>query len=89
MFVIFSKRLLVPFNYTNIFDFLLQDWLAFSQGIAQLTFQGKLQFENGGAPLELDNFAFCKVMIISCYFVFVFTYELLKAIKKQISAGNE
>ena len=27
-----------------------------------MTFHGKLQFENGGAPLERDNFAFCKVM---------------------------
>ena len=27
-----------------------------------MTFQGKLQFENGGAPLERDNFAFCKVI---------------------------
>ena len=40
-----------------------QDWLAFTQGASQLTFQGKLQFENGGAPLEQDNYAFCKVMI--------------------------
>jgi len=45
----------------NFFPF--QDWLAFTQGAGQLTFQGKLQFENGGAPLEQDNFAFCKVMI--------------------------
>ena len=27
-----------------------------------MTFHGKIQFENGGAPLERDNFAFCKVM---------------------------
>jgi len=38
------------------------DWFAFTQGAGQLTFQGKLQFENGGAPLERDNFAFCKVL---------------------------
>ncbi|XP_078359794.1 uncharacterized protein LOC144644227 isoform X4 [Oculina patagonica] len=37
------------------------DWLAFTREGFQLTFQGKLQFENGGAPLEQDNFAFCKV----------------------------
>jgi len=49
----------VPSN----FSFPFQDWLAFTQGAGQLTFQGKLQFENGGAPLEQDNFAFCKVMI--------------------------
>jgi len=41
------------------------DWLAFTQGAGQLTFQGKLQFENGGAPLEQDNFAFCKVLNFS------------------------
>ncbi|XP_078357417.1 uncharacterized protein LOC144642326 [Oculina patagonica] len=35
------------------------DWLAFTRKGVQLTFQGKLQFENGGAPLEQDNFAFC------------------------------
>ena len=40
---------------------LFQDWLAFARGSVQHTFQGKLQFENGGAPLEQDNFAFCKV----------------------------
>ena len=40
-----------------------QDWLAFVRGGVQLTFQGKLQFENGGAPLEQDNFAFCKVKV--------------------------
>lgn len=45
-------------------NFLFQDWLALSPGVAQLTLQGKLQFENGGAPLEQDNFAFCKVIII-------------------------
>ena len=38
-----------------------QDWLAFAQGGVQLKFHGKLQFENGGAPLEQDNFAFCNV----------------------------
>ena len=27
-----------------------------------MTFHGKLQFENGGALLERDNFAFCKVI---------------------------
>ena len=27
-----------------------------------MTFHGKIEFENGGAPLERDNFAFCKVM---------------------------
>ncbi|KAL9984804.1 hypothetical protein ACROYT_G007139 [Oculina patagonica] len=37
------------------------DWLAFARGCAQLTFQGKLLFENGGAPLEQNNFAFCKI----------------------------
>ena len=40
---------------------LVQDWLAFTREGVQLTFQGKVQFENGGAPLEQDNFAFCKV----------------------------
>ena len=48
---------------TNQSCFLLQDWLAFAQGIGQLTFYGKLQYENGGAPLEQENFAFCKVTI--------------------------
>ena len=48
---------------TNQSGFLLQDWLAFAQGIGQLTFYGKLQYENGGAPLEQENFAFCKVTI--------------------------
>ncbi|CAH3043319.1 unnamed protein product [Porites lobata] len=38
------------------------DWLAFTQGTGEMTFHGKLQFENGGAPLERDNFAFCKVL---------------------------
>ena len=38
--------------------------MAFVQGGLQLTFQGKLQFENGGAPLEQDNFAFCKVNLL-------------------------
>ncbi|PFX12948.1 C-type lectin domain family 4 member M [Stylophora pistillata] len=37
-----------------------QDWLAFTHSGVQLTFQGKLLFENGGAPREQDNFAFCK-----------------------------
>ncbi|XP_022809623.1 uncharacterized protein LOC111346613 [Stylophora pistillata] len=37
------------------------DWLAFTHSGVQLTFQGKLLFENGGAPREQDNFAFCKV----------------------------
>ena len=36
--------------------------MAFTQGTGEMTFHGKLQFENGGAPLERDNFAFCKVM---------------------------
>ncbi|CAH3019585.1 unnamed protein product [Porites evermanni] len=38
------------------------DWLAFTQGTGEMTFHGKLQFENDGAPLERDNFAFCKVL---------------------------
>ena len=38
------------------------DWLAFTQGTGEMTFHGKIQFENGGAPLERDNLAFCKVM---------------------------
>ncbi|XP_068741931.1 uncharacterized protein [Montipora capricornis] len=38
------------------------DWTAFTQGPAQLTLNGKLLFENDGAPLERDNFAFCKVL---------------------------
>jgi len=41
------------------------DWLAFTQETGQLTFHGKLLFENGGAPLEQDNFAFCKVLNFS------------------------
>ena len=45
-------------NYNKL-TFFFQDWLAFVRGGVQLTFQGKLQFENGGAPLEQDNFAFC------------------------------
>ena len=36
--------------------------MAFTQGTGEMTFHGKIQFENGGAPLERDNFAFCKVM---------------------------
>ena len=36
--------------------------MAFTQGTGEMTFHGKLQFENGGASLERDNFAFCKVM---------------------------
>ncbi|RMX44590.1 hypothetical protein pdam_00002715 [Pocillopora damicornis] len=39
----------------------LKDWLALTHGGIQLTFHGKLLFENGGAPREQDNFAFCKV----------------------------
>ena len=35
--------------------------MAFTQGTGEMTFHGKIQFENGGAPLERDNFAFCKV----------------------------
>lgn len=42
---------------------LVQDWLAFTQGGVHLTFEGKLRVKNGGAPLEKDNFAFCKVML--------------------------
>ncbi|PFX12100.1 Versican core protein [Stylophora pistillata] len=38
-----------------------EDWLAFTHSGVQLTFQGKLLFENGGAPQAQDNFAFCKV----------------------------
>jgi len=34
-----------------------------TQGGVQLSFEGKLRFKNGGAPLEKDNFAFCKVML--------------------------
>jgi len=51
-------------NYNKLTRcFCFQDWLAFVRGGVQLTFQGKLQFENGGAPLEQDNFAFCKVKL--------------------------
>jgi len=39
---------------------LLVDWLAFAKGGDTFTFQGKLKFKNNGAPLEEDNFAFCK-----------------------------
>ena len=35
--------------------------MAFTQGTGEMTFHGKLQFENGEAPLERNNFAFCKV----------------------------
>ena len=69
LFVICCKKLSVP--RSKQIEFLFQDWLALSQGGAQLTLQGKLQFENSGAPLEQDNFAFCKVMII-----FYFEYFL-------------
>jgi len=48
------------------------DWLALTQGAGQVTFQGKLQFENGGAPLEQDNFAFCRVMTtLKRYLIFL------------------
>ena len=36
--------------------------MAFTQGTGEMTFHGKIQFGNGGAPLERNNFAFCKVM---------------------------
>ncbi|XP_015762016.1 PREDICTED: uncharacterized protein LOC107341108 [Acropora digitifera] len=39
------------------------DWVAFTQMPSELTFQGKILFENRGAPLQIDNFAFCKVKI--------------------------
>jgi len=42
---------------------LFQDWLAFAKGGDTFTFQGKLKFKNNGAPLEEDNFAFCKVKL--------------------------
>ncbi|PFX13617.1 CD209 antigen-like protein E [Stylophora pistillata] len=38
-----------------------QDWLAFTRRGVQFKFQGKLFFENGGAPREKDNYAFCKI----------------------------
>ena len=41
---------------------LFQDWLALASGANQLTFHGKIHFENVEAPLEQDNFAFCKVI---------------------------
>lgn len=42
---------------------LFQDWLAFAKGGDTFRFQGKLKFKNNGAPLEEDNFAFCKVKL--------------------------
>ena len=54
---------LLIYKILTQFSFFFQDWLAFVRGGVQLTLQGKLQFENGGAPLEQDNFAFCKVNI--------------------------
>ena len=36
--------------------------MAFTQGTGEMTFHGKLLFENSEAPLERNNFAFCKVM---------------------------
>jgi len=53
-------KFLIRIKELNTF---FQDWLAFVQGGVQLTIQGKLQFENGGAPLEQENFAFCKVKL--------------------------
>ncbi|XP_074614661.1 uncharacterized protein LOC141874349 [Acropora palmata] len=38
------------------------DWVAFTQMPGELTFQGKILFENRGVPLEIDNFAFCKAL---------------------------
>ena len=57
VFELFIWNILTQFSFC-------QDWLAFVQAGVQLTFQGKLQFENGGAPLEQDNFAFCKVRLL-------------------------
>ena len=54
-------------NILSKFSIFCQDWLAFVEVGVQLTFQGKLQFENGGAPLEQDNFAFCKVKPLQCF----------------------
>ena len=36
--------------------------MAFTQGTGEMTLHGKLLFENGGVPLERDNFAFCQVI---------------------------
>ena len=49
---------------------------------AQLTFQGKILFENDGAPLEIDNFAFCKVRI------FLF-FHFKGLIKKKKNNNND
>ncbi|XP_068746586.1 uncharacterized protein [Montipora capricornis] len=42
------------------------DWLSFLQGgEGQWTYYGQIEFENLRAPLEKDNFAFCKVFNFS------------------------
>lgn len=62
---------------------LFQDWLAFTQGGVQLTFEGKLQFKNVGAPLEIDNFAFCKV--IPCFSSEIYSAERRAEISNTLS----
>ncbi|XP_067020360.1 uncharacterized protein [Acropora muricata] len=46
-------------------DNLKVDWLSFITGQGGWTYYGQIDFENTAAPLEEDNFAFCKVFNFS------------------------
>ena len=39
-----------------------QDWIAFIAAANVFTFSGDNKFENTGAPLEENGFAYCQVM---------------------------